>query len=252
MPDWCSNHFTVSGDEDEVARFMHDVCGGPPDEGQFRLQNIDPMPETLEDDHQASLQLWGTTAQRIYFPQADDGLTVSLGSLLLQVKGCPAPRTLNKGRDVLEDVECKAGLPHGTLREIGRRHQANLSEHGAGYWHPWRMAHWGVKQDVHEVDFDHGPTWATFYFYTAWGPPSGAINTLLERYQNLDFLGFFSEEGNQEFGRWDHDGICPLTYEEVRRLDGWPWPLNDEFDDEEEDAPVNTLPANPATPRMGP
>jgi hypothetical protein len=63
-----------------------------------------------------------------------------------------------------------------------------------------RPDEWGTKWDAHEVDFEDGVDVLTYSFDTAWSPPYGIHNKLVEEFPNIHISWFYREEGEQFAG----------------------------------------------------
>ena len=119
-----------------------------------------------------------------------------------------------------------AGYP-GEDKEAEHKLQMerNLKLYGAKDWYDFCVARWGTKWDVDaydkvEYDDQHDKHGITFGFDSAWSPPIGVYEALVE--QGFSVCAFYYEPGMAYCGKWsDEDGdeyyeIGGLTSEQVR------------------------------------
>jgi hypothetical protein len=127
----------------------------------------------------------------------------------------PTPKDLQITSGFSGDAEEQAAL------EL--KGQSNLEEYGFRDWYDFQVSRWGTKWDVEaydRVEFD--PAGVTFGFDSAWSPPIGVYEALVE--QGFSVTAFYYEPGMCFAGKWsDEDGdqyfeIGDLTAERVREL----------------------------------
>lgn len=105
--------------------------------------------------------------------------------------------------------------------------KANIAQHGYKDWYDFQVARWGTKWDVEpydKVEFDdqHDKHGVTFGFDSAWSPPIGVYEALVE--QGFSVCAFYYEPGMAYCGKWsDEDGddyyeIGGMKSDEVREL----------------------------------
>ena len=74
-------------------------------------------------------------------------------------------------------------------------------------WYHWRVHNWGTKWEAYdqseEVDEECG--YAEFTFNTAWAPPDGIYNAIVEKYPDVSITWFFDEPGMEFAGYLPHD-----------------------------------------------
>lgn len=69
-------------------------------------------------------------------------------------------------------------------------------------WYDWNITNWGTKWDVYTEDMDLldiYPLYVTMHFMTAWSPPEGIYQKLVEK--NFEVCWFYKEPGLQ-FSGW--------------------------------------------------
>jgi hypothetical protein len=75
-------------------------------------------------------------------------------------------------------------------------HLANKAKYGHADWYSWRLAHWGTKWEVCEVQFiDEDESYAQIRFDTAWCPPTRFFEWYAEQHPDVVFLNQYDEEG---------------------------------------------------------
>jgi len=111
----------------------------------------------------------------------------------------------------------------------------NLSVYGYATWYDFAVNEWGTKWDVEpynpvEYDDQHDKTGITFGFDSAWAPPTGVYEALMD--QGYSVRAYYYEPGMAFAGVFDEDGddcydIGGMTSETVK--DAIPEALDDMF-----------------------
>jgi len=102
--------------------------------------------------------------------------------------------------------------------------QANLAQHGYKTWYDFCVNEWGTKWDVDayepvEYDDQHDKNGITFGFDSAWAPPTGCYDALME--QGYSVRAYYYEPGMCFAGVWE-DGyddcvdLSGMTSEQVK------------------------------------
>ena len=126
---------------------------------------------------------------------------------------------------VPEDLKITAGYlgadDNPEQIELVRKTMANVEKYGVGNWYDFCVARWGTKWDVDAYDtVEFDPAGVTFGFDSAWSPPIGIYEALVE--QGFSVTAFYYEPGMAFCGKWsDEDGddfyeIGGMTSEQVR------------------------------------
>jgi hypothetical protein len=93
--------------------------------------------------------------------------------------------------------------------------ESNLKKYGYKNWYDWCVNNWGTKwnaggdNDAMQVDYDEDVNdqgTALFQFDTAWAPPLGVLDKLMETHPELSIECRYSEPGVGFFGVWT-DGV---------------------------------------------
>ena len=89
--------------------------------------------------------------------------------------------------------------------------ESNLKKHGYKNWYDWCVNNWGTKwnaggdNDAMQVDYDedvNNQGIALFQFDTAWAPPLGVLEKLMETHPELSIECRYHEPGVGFFGVW--------------------------------------------------
>lgn len=71
-------------------------------------------------------------------------------------------------------------------------------------WWDWRIEHWGTKWDISSEDIDglddDDPECFYISFDTAWAPPRGIYEALVDQYEDVHITWFYDEPGMQFAG----------------------------------------------------
>jgi hypothetical protein len=106
--------------------------------------------------------------------------------------------------------------------ELESAEKRNLEKHGYSTWYDFCVNEWGTKWDVEAydtVELTEGQTDVTLCFDSAWSPPIGIYEKMVE--QGFSVRAYYSEPGMAYCGVWwDGDDnyfeIGGLTAEQVR------------------------------------
>ena len=109
--------------------------------------------------------------------------------------------------------------------------EANLKKHGYKNWYDWCVANWGTKwnaggdNDAMQVDYDedvNNQGIALFQFDTAWAPPLGVLEKLMETHPELSIECRYHEPGVGFFGVWtDGSDRCYETEQFPKSTDAF-------------------------------
>jgi len=114
----------------------------------------------------------------------------------------PVPEDLKIVAGSLGDPEEQRKLEEATAR--------NVEKYGAGNWYDYCVNHWGTKWDVDcqgQVDVHPEGTLVTASFDSAWSPPTGIYEALVE--QGYTVRAYYYESGMCFAGIWDNgDDDC--------------------------------------------
>jgi hypothetical protein len=109
--------------------------------------------------------------------------------------------------------------------------EANLKKHGYKNWYDWCVNNWGTKwnaggdNDAMQVDYDedvNNQGTALFQFDTAWAPPLGVLDKLMETHPELSIECRYHEPGVGFFGVWtDGSDRCYETEQFPKSTDAF-------------------------------
>ena len=110
----------------------------------------------------------------------------------------PVPEDLQIVAGSLGDSDEQKKLEEATAR--------NIEKHGYGNWYDFCVAKWGTKWDVDaydtvEYDDQHDKHGITFGFDSAWSPPVGVYEALVE--QGFTVKAYYYEPGMCYAGIWE-------------------------------------------------
>lgn len=104
-------------------------------------------------------------------------------------------------QELLDTVAGFLGEDQRAAHEAQQR--ANLEKYGAKDWYDWNVANWGTKWDfaLDNVERPDANT-VTAAFDSAWAPPIGAYNKLLEL--GFEIEAFYYEPGMAFAGKYEN------------------------------------------------
>ncbi len=105
---------------------------------------------------------------------------------------------------VPEDLQIVAGSVSDPVEqaELERKTAENLKKYGAGNWYDFCVSRWGTKWDVdaYETDIKIENNTIEFGFDSAWAPPVGIYEALVE--DGFEVEATYYEPGMAFVGRW--------------------------------------------------
>ena len=128
----------------------------------------------------------------------------------------PVPESLHIVAGCVGDPDEQKKLEEDTAR--------NLAVHGYGNWYDFAVNEWGTKWDVDpyekiEYDDQHDGNGITFGFDSAWSPPTGVYEALVE--QGFSVKAYYWESGMCFAGVWNNGDddfyeLGGMTAEQIR------------------------------------
>jgi hypothetical protein len=116
-------------------------------------------------------------------------------------------------------------------RALVAAEESNLDKYGYKNWYDWCVANWGTKwnaggdNDAMQVDYDEdvgNQGIALFQFDTAWAPPLGVLEKLMETHPELSIECRYHEPGVGFFGVWtDGSDRCYETEQFPKSTDAF-------------------------------
>lgn len=124
-----------------------------------------------------------------------DKVAGATDGILQALVPCPEDLLIDKG--YFADEEKQAALE--------AQGAANLKKYGYKDWYDWRVANWGTKWDLCDVNVNRvDDETVTLTFDTAWSPPIEAYEKLLGL--GFEITAYYYESGMQYAGSWI-DGV---------------------------------------------
>ena len=152
MPNWCSNCLKVSGTKAEMAKFLKVAIQNR----KFRLGNVFPVPEALQDVHCGGCTI--------------DGEHVRNWRTEKDAKG--------------NDVNIKVDV------------EQLIKAYGYADWYEWSIHNWGTKWDVDaKYKIQHDKTEFVAHFDSAWSHPVLWLEKLAEKFPELKGELAYAEGG---------------------------------------------------------
>jgi hypothetical protein len=104
-------------------------------------------------------------------------------------------------KELVETVAGFMGEDKRLAHEAQQR--TNIEKYGFKDWYDWNVANWGTKWDVtlENVERQDANT-VTAAFESAWSPPTGAYERLMEL--GFEIEAFYYEPGMCFVGKWDN------------------------------------------------
>jgi hypothetical protein len=217
LPNWCHNTLTVSGEADELARFVEAVRES--DEQPLSFAKLVPEPsdeeyEATDEANKVTCRLCAGKGKRPVTQEEADEWGIEFHEGVVP--------------ELPFDDRAKCNGCSGSGRA--------LPVMSMGAWYAWRSANWGCKWDASFSDTgvmalvaEGGdvevtkeaqvatvtPTVAVYKFDTPWGPPVPFVETAAEKFPDLEFVLRFGEMGNDVAGELRYDGGVLLAENEL-------------------------------------
>ena len=179
MPNWCQNRVTITHDNEDVIKkiqeevredFSEEVDGKTVTGTlEFSFNSIIPMPEEIRNSN-------------------------SPNHIVATQEEADAHNEEHKNDDFFRPAQTQAQV------------DALTEKYGVSNWYDWANANWGTKWNLNqdslyvEIEEDQVTDMLVYEFDTAWSPPEGIYNALVEKYPDVDISWFYHEEGMQMAG----------------------------------------------------
>jgi hypothetical protein len=101
---------------------------------------------------------------------------------------------------------------------------------GFDNWYDWRVQNWGTKWDITLSDGDHGLKFIDHkdgeaeingWFMSAWAPPTGVMDKLLDDHNDIDVSMYYYEGGCDFAGHYDNGSDTEVVPSEEGKSDDW-------------------------------
>jgi len=118
----------------------------------------------------------------------------------------PTPKGLD-APDGLHDTEIPIEKRNKLRKLWDVQKEVNIKKHGHETWYDWRIENWGTKWEVTgEEDYYDEGDYVSYWFDSAWAPPSRAILEISKQFPLLSFGLKFEEPGCQFMGSFKCEG----------------------------------------------
>lgn len=189
MPNWCSNHVSITGNADQLTAF---VLAAKTDRTDISFTNLYPCPQPLMDADSGS---------------SENYHTILYGNISSFVPYSWIPDEIKNDREaLLAFVATRGGITVDAARKIGELMQANLETYGYKNWYDWSIANWGTKWDIEGSGDRYSDDHASYDFQSAWSPPIEAFVEISRAFPDLTFDLEYCEPGGGFCGRAEIKG----------------------------------------------
>jgi hypothetical protein len=175
MPNHVTNHLTIVGNEQEVAKCLAEIKGTKED--QFiDFNTFAPIPQ----------ELVGTQSPVKILTQKDYD-----------------EQEKRIANNELSEIEKQWGVSRGITKDMSNKFK---DEFGYDNWYDWQIANWGTKWNAYDQFFNDN----MIEFSTAWSTPYHAITALSVKYPTLRFeMEFADEDFGHNVGKYTFEnGEC--------------------------------------------
>jgi hypothetical protein len=184
MPNWMSNTMTVTGQAEELDRF---IVAAKDNDNPLSFQKLYPCPEELLNQSADSIHDIG---YEVFFEPGDAWMRIAKYPWVLKEE-----LTVYMGRDQFKK-EFKKKFADRGYYEAGAETNKMIRKYGYRNWYDWKNAKWGVKWDACEVKHRvSSPECARYDYDTPWCPPSTLFETVSKEYPGLTFHFECNDEG---------------------------------------------------------
>ena len=225
MPNHVTTRCTVTGNKDEIKRFIETMFVTVPGDGsepetQFDFNKAIPTPEVLRGTIAGSIAEEGAALIKLLDaedPYADGDLFPAQIARIRKDVGMEDAPISTVAREYL--------AKHPEVREAGEIRNKAIAETGFESWYEWSIANWGTKWNAYSYKAESRDP-LEFCFDTAWAFPVPVFEKLAEMFPEAHFhcacfdegwcfagIGYFnSPRGGNSFTFVDAD---PSLYEIV-------------------------------------
>ena len=182
-----SNTMTVTGDAEELARFIVAAEGK---DSLLSFQKLYPCPEELLNQSADSIHDIG---YEVFFDHGDAWIRIA-----------KYPWVIEKGI-LIEELDregfrkkFKAKFKSSGYYEAGAETDKIIRKYGYRNWYDWQNDRWGCKWGASEVKRHIcSPDCVRYDYETPWSPPSILFETVSEQYPELTFHFECNDEGDE-------------------------------------------------------
>ncbi len=191
MPNWCENDVMISGTKKDIRELRKWM-------GNMEFEKMAPTPDELRDRN-----AWNTACSIPVYLGSDKVCHRTKGKCVEESEqGLTdselSPNTVSLAQAVMQGyTRCTKCLRKNTIAYPVAESIELFKKYGTDNLEDWRRQNWGTKWEVdqEDLDVDWGDTFVHFHFYTAWTPPEGIYEAIVERFPNLEISWHYSEPG---------------------------------------------------------
>lgn len=203
MPNWCSNTLIVSCKKkhrDELKTFIKTASN----KGIIKKKDLEKERESWlgvhrpQYDKQLDLKGWvehNTMPVDEFFvkilgcEKQKNGDIIKGDSDLSMQNILPCPEEL---RRATSPVRAENGE---TEKEFKERVKRCVEQYGHADWYNWSIANYGTKWDINAEINNQDEDSISYYFDSAWSPPTAFVQFVSEKFPNLKFVLEYDEPG---------------------------------------------------------
>lgn len=212
MPNWCQNEITVTGDEDAVKEFVEFVRSDIPlhkkcsEKFEYVFDKESGKPEMVEKD---SWCQWDDEFKDTCDKHYEEFSFQKIYPMPKELQNTASPARIMTEEEIKEwqaTWEDNENFDSMGRPITQKEYDELINKYGYSNWYDWHNEHWGVKWDINVDDFYEDGWEAKYEFDTAWCPPQGIYDKLMEQFQTqikdgkLHISWFYREEGMQFAG----------------------------------------------------
>lgn len=208
MPNYCDNRLEVSGDIQELKKFLEMGIKEEPlrysktDEKElvWRMSNYLPTPEpltrTIAPARDAEwVNEWEVTNAKNRIEEQP--ILIAKLELELQIAtGEDVNDLLDQLKEARKPIEVPELIPCANGTEKDRK--ALIKKYGTDNWYDWNRINWGTKWDCSSAEQGYQTDEETYFvvdFDSAWSPPINWLNAMIKKFPKLNFKLIYMETG---------------------------------------------------------
>lgn len=175
MPNWVRNNVVVSGNVENIQKFVNECIDKENrygDKVAFTFDKIIPMPKSLNIEcgshTDLGMEYWTATDER--------------------------------KKEIEEEYPDKELFEE--MVSLGKVALDNKEKYGFSTWYDWSIANWGTKWDAYKVSVKIADNSVSIYFDTAWNTPVPVMLELSKKFDVKVSVEFADEDLGQNCGAY--------------------------------------------------
>jgi len=209
MPNWCENRLEVSGDANELKKFLEIGIKEEPmrysKTGETELiwrmsryfSTPEPLTRTISPARDCEwVNEWEVNHTKKQIEEQPSRIA-QLEKELETATGDEKMFVLSQLEEAKKPIEIPELIKCSNGTEKDRK--ALIKEFGTDNWYDWNVKNWGTKWDCDssECGYDvHEDIHFVVNFNSAWSPPIGWLDNVIKLFPDLNFKLVFMETGN--------------------------------------------------------